>query len=80
MYLQLTELINLLTTLYINNAAVEETTNPDCIFIMWKDKLHSCQFVTEEVGQNIQPESSKATHLGHHPDQQIQLLFYAAVT
>lgn len=54
--------------------------NHDCIFIMWKDKLHSCQFVTEEVGQNIQPESSKATHLGHHPDQQVQLLFYPVNT
>ena len=46
----------------------------------WKDKLHSCEFVTEEVGQNVQPESAKATHLGYHADKKVQLFFYAAVT
>ena len=56
--------------------------NPGCIFIhiWWKDKLHSCEFVTEEVGQNVQPESAKATHLGYHADKEVQLFFYAAVT
>lgn len=36
--------------------------------IGWKDKLHSCEFVAEEVGQNIQYESAKTAHLGDHTD------------
>lgn len=44
--------------------------------IGWKDKLHSCEFVAEDVGQNIQPESAKAAHRGNHTNKHIQLFFY----
>lgn len=48
--------------------------------IVWKDKLHSCEFVTEEVGQNIQPKSAKATHLRYHAEDGGELLMPLGVS
>ena len=57
--------------------------NHDCIFIMWKDKLHYLFLIKispTTFASTFDPKSSDAVQFGNHPDQQFQLLFYAAVT
>lgn len=57
--------------------------NHDCIFIIVERQATlspSHQDIAHHICQHIRSESSDAVQLGNHPDQQIQLLFYAAVT
>lgn len=44
--------------------------------IGWKDKLHSCEFVAVEVGQDIQSKSTQPSQVAYHTDKHIQLFFY----